>query len=115
MKLLTSRVEYRAAHKVCSTFVPRIITDCPPLIVETHLHSTLVGLEGSSQSQITSCTHGKVLFHTEHAHIVSVAATWRGSGNIERAVVILITKGQGVDETISGRVCKETFSRPEGT
>ena len=56
--VLTSSVcisKLLADHSSIST-VPEVITHCPPLAIDAHLHSTLILIGASHQTNVTICT-----------------------------------------------------------
>ena len=56
--MLTSSVcisQLFADHSSISA-VPVVITHCPPLVIDAHLHSTLILIGASHQTNITICT-----------------------------------------------------------
>ena len=58
VKTLTSSVcisQLLADHSSISV-VPQVITHCPPLVIDAHLHSTLILIGASHQTNITIST-----------------------------------------------------------
>ena len=56
--VLTSRIcisQLLADHSSISA-VPVVITHCPPLVIDAHLHSTLILIGASHQTNISICT-----------------------------------------------------------
>ena len=44
------------ANHSCISAVPVVITHCPPLVIDAHLHSTLILIGASHQTNITIST-----------------------------------------------------------
>ena len=44
------------ADHISISSIPKVITHCPPLVIDTHLHSTLILIGASYQTNISICT-----------------------------------------------------------
>ena len=57
-KVLTSSecISQLLANYSSISAVPEVITHCPPLVVDAHLHSTLILIGASHQTNVTICT-----------------------------------------------------------
>ena len=52
--------------------VPEVITHCPPLVIDAHLHSTLILIGASHQTNTTICTDATSIDYRNEKHNISV-------------------------------------------